>query len=83
MSGRDIHQMLKAKIEALPHVGSLSLNDSNGKLISSANSWPVAAVTIADRAYFKTLKSSPGLTTVLSIPASGDAIVSATPCAAS
>ncbi|MEN3380121.1 MAG: hypothetical protein V7608_165 [Hyphomicrobiales bacterium] len=68
MSGRDIHQMLKAKIEALPHVGSLSLNDQNGKLISSANSWPVANVTIADRAYFKTLKSSPELTTVLSEP---------------
>jgi len=61
--------MLKAKIEALPHVGSLSLNDSNGKLINSANSWPVAAVTIADREYFfKTLKSSPELTTVLSKP---------------
>jgi PAS domain-containing protein len=68
MSGRDVHQMLKARIEALPHVGSLSLNDSNGKLISSANSWPVAAVTIADRAYFQTLKWSPQLTTVLSEP---------------
>jgi len=68
MSGRDVHLMLKAKIEALPHVGSLSLNDSNGKLINSANSWPVAAVTIADREYFKTLKSSPELTTVLSKP---------------
>jgi diguanylate cyclase (GGDEF)-like protein len=68
MSGRDVHQMLKAKIEALPHVGSLSLNDANGKLISTANSWPVAAVTIADRAYFKALKSSPELTTVLSEP---------------
>jgi diguanylate cyclase (GGDEF)-like protein len=68
MSGRDVHLMLKAKIEALPHVGSLSLNDSNGKLINSANSWPVAAVTIADREYFKALKSSPELTTVLSKP---------------
>jgi diguanylate cyclase (GGDEF)-like protein/PAS domain S-box-containing protein len=68
MSGRDVHQMLKTKIEALPHVGTLSLNDSDGKLISSSKSWPAAAVTIADRAYFKTLKSSPELTTVLSEP---------------
>jgi diguanylate cyclase (GGDEF)-like protein len=68
MSGRDVHQMLKARIEALPHVGSLSLNDSNGKLISSANTWPVAAVTIADRAYFQALKSTPELTTALSEP---------------
>jgi len=68
MSGYDVHLMLKTKIEALPQVGNLNLADSDGKLINSANAWPVPAVTIADRAYFKALKAAPQLTTTLSEP---------------
>ena len=68
MSGYDVHLVLKTKIEALPQVGNLNLADSDGKLINSANAWPVPAVTIADRAYFKALKAAPQLTTTLSEP---------------
>jgi len=68
MSGRDVHLMLKAKIDALPHVGSLSLNDVDGKLINSANAWPVRLTSISDRKYFQVLKSEPHVTTVLSEP---------------
>jgi diguanylate cyclase (GGDEF)-like protein/PAS domain S-box-containing protein len=68
MSGNDVHLMLKAKIDALPQVGNLNLADSNGKLINSANAWPVPTVTIADRAYFKALKAAPQSTTALSEP---------------
>jgi diguanylate cyclase (GGDEF)-like protein len=68
MSGTDVHLMLKAKIDALPQIGNLNLADSDGKLINSANAWPVPAVTIADRAYFKALKAAPQSTTALSEP---------------
>jgi diguanylate cyclase (GGDEF)-like protein/PAS domain S-box-containing protein len=68
MSGNDVHLMLQAKIEALPQVGNINLADADGKLINSANTWPVPVVSIADRAYFKALKAAPQLTTTLSEP---------------
>jgi len=68
MSGQDVHLMLRAKIQALSHVDSLSLIGSDGKLINSARSWPVPAVNVANREYFIALKSDPQLTTFLSEP---------------
>ncbi len=68
MSSRDVHLMLRAKIDALPHVNGLSLAGSDGKLINLSYSWPVPAVNFADRGYFKALKSDPQLTTFLSEP---------------
>ena len=59
LSGQDIHVMLKAKIGALSYVGGINLFDSDGVLINSANAWPVPAVSIADRGFFKTFKSDP------------------------
>jgi diguanylate cyclase (GGDEF)-like protein len=59
MSGQDIHVMLKAKIGALSYVGGINLFDSDGVLINSANAWPVPAVSIADRGFFKIFKSDP------------------------
>ena len=59
MSGRDIHVMLKAKIDALSYVGGINLFDADGVLINSSSAWPVPAVNVADRAYFKTFKSDP------------------------
>src|SRR5258707_6615656 len=51
--------MLKAKTCALSYVGGINLFDSDGTLINSANAWPVPAVSIADRDFFKTFKSDP------------------------
>jgi diguanylate cyclase (GGDEF)-like protein len=59
LSSADIHVMLKAKVGALSYVGGINLFDSDGALINSSSIWPVPAVTVADRAYFKTFKSSP------------------------
>ena len=59
MSGEDIHLMLKAKIDALSYVGGVNLFDADGALINSSIAWPVPAVNVADRAYFKTFKSGP------------------------
>ena len=51
--------MLKTKIAALSYVGAVNLFDAEGALINSSTAWPVPAVNVADRAYFKTFKSDP------------------------
>ena len=57
MSNPDIHEMLKAKIGALSYVGGINLFDSDGALVNSSMIWPVPAINVADRAYFKSFKS--------------------------
>ena len=59
MSSADIHQMLKAKIDAFSYVGSINLFDADGVMINSSTAWPARPVNIADRAFFKTFKSDP------------------------
>ena len=68
MSGEDVHEMLKTKVSATSYVGGINLFDSDGTLINSSGSWPVPAVNVADRAYFKTFKSDPQSPTVLVEP---------------
>ena len=58
MSSQDIHLMLKTKIAALSYVGAVNVFDSAGTLINSSNFWPVPAVNVADRAWFKTFQSA-------------------------
>ena len=59
MSSPDIHLMLKTKLAALSYVGAVNVFDSDGVLINSSRGWPVPAVSVADRAYFKSFKSDP------------------------
>jgi hypothetical protein len=68
MSSPDINQMLKAKIGALSYVGGVNLFDSEGTLINSSGAWPVPAINVADRAYFKAFKSDPQSPSVLIEP---------------
>jgi len=59
MSSADINAMLRAKLGALSYVGAVNLFDSEGMLVNSSNVWPVPPVSVADRAYFTTLKTDP------------------------
>ncbi len=59
MSTPDIHLMLKAKLSALSYVGGINLFDADGALINSSSVWPVPAINVADRPYFKTFKNDP------------------------
>jgi diguanylate cyclase (GGDEF)-like protein len=59
MSGPNIHLMLKAKIGALSYVGGINLFDADGILINSSTTFPVPAINVADRPYFKTFRSDP------------------------
>ncbi len=59
MSGQDIHLMLKSKMDALSYVGGINVFDADGNLINASAAWPAPTVNSADRAYFRTFKSSP------------------------
>lgn len=59
MSSPEIHLMLRAKLSALSYVGGVNVFDSDGVLINSSSVWPVPAVSVADRHYFKTFKNDP------------------------
>jgi diguanylate cyclase (GGDEF)-like protein len=57
MSTFGAHEMLRAKLAALPHLGGLSLYNAKGRLINSSQVWPVPDASIADRRYFKEFTS--------------------------
>jgi diguanylate cyclase (GGDEF)-like protein len=65
MSGEDIHAMLKAQIGAMSYVGGVNLFDADGKLINSANLWPVPNINVADRPYFQRFRNDPNSPDVL------------------
>jgi diguanylate cyclase (GGDEF)-like protein len=64
MSGQDTHEMLKSKSNGTPDVAGVNIFDSGGTLINSST-WPLPAVNVADRAYFKAFKSGTASTPVL------------------
>jgi diguanylate cyclase (GGDEF)-like protein len=59
MSSADVHAMLEARIGALSYAGGVTVYDAEGMLINSSSLWPVPTVSIADRPYFRTLKTAP------------------------
>jgi diguanylate cyclase (GGDEF)-like protein/PAS domain S-box-containing protein len=59
MSSREIHLMLKSKLDALSYVGGINVFDADGMLINASSTWPVPTVSVADRPYFKAFKSDP------------------------
>jgi hypothetical protein len=53
MSGEEIHKNLQGVTDGLSDVAGINVFDVNGQLINSSQLWPVPAVNIADRGYFK------------------------------
>ncbi|KRR23305.1 diguanylate cyclase [Bradyrhizobium lablabi] len=59
MSGHDVHLMLKSKIDAVSYVGGINVFDADGNLVNTSVAWPPPSVNSADRAFFRSFKSSP------------------------
>jgi signal transduction histidine kinase len=57
VSGHDMHLILKDKIDTLPQVDAVAVIDADGKLINSSRFWPIPAIDVSDREFFKTLKA--------------------------
>jgi diguanylate cyclase (GGDEF)-like protein/PAS domain S-box-containing protein len=59
MSTPEMHLLMKAKVSSPSEIAGINVYDSEGTLINSSVVAVVPAVNIADRAYFRALKSSP------------------------
>jgi diguanylate cyclase (GGDEF)-like protein len=68
MATREVHLMLRSKMDALAYVGGISVFDADGQLINASAAWPVPTVSVADRVYFKTFKSGPDSPSLLIEP---------------
>ena len=68
MSSHDAHLILKSKVDVLSYIGDVGIFDADGKLINASAIWPLPAISIADRAYFKNFKSDAALKTAVAEP---------------
>jgi len=68
MSTPDAHLMLQSKASVLSYIGDVMIFDAQGELINSSGPWPLPTVNVADRTYFKALKSNPQSAAVLAEP---------------
>ena len=68
MSGYDIHLMLKDKIVGLPHIGTFTLINAQGKLFNFSRFWPIPTIDVADRDFFKAFQSNEWRTFFISKP---------------
>jgi diguanylate cyclase (GGDEF)-like protein/PAS domain S-box-containing protein len=62
-----IHEIMRGKASGWPDLAGVNLFDSNGVLINSSQSWPVAELQISDRAYFKNLRDDPSLSQTVDV----------------
>jgi hypothetical protein len=69
MSLLSVHEMLRTRLAALPHVGGLNLFNAKGWLINSSEMWPVPDVNISDRRYFQEFTSGKPTPDVIVEPA--------------
>jgi diguanylate cyclase (GGDEF)-like protein len=66
MSGQDVHLMLKASTSGVVQAYAISLINSDGHLINFSRFWPGPELSIADRIFFKAIKSDPRVTSYIS-----------------
>ncbi len=52
------HEELRTHVYAYSDAASVSVFDANGTLINSSEVWPVPNVSVADRSYFRALKTA-------------------------
>ena len=52
------HEDLRTRVNAYSDAAGISVFDADGTLVNSSEVWPVPNVNVADRAYFRALKSS-------------------------
>jgi hypothetical protein len=68
MSGYDVHLMLKEKVSGWPHIGSITLINSQGKLFNFSRFWPLPDIDVTDREFYRVLKSDARPTSFMGEP---------------
>jgi diguanylate cyclase (GGDEF)-like protein len=60
MGTAEQHEILCARISNTSDIAGLNIYGADGQLINSSKTWPVPTINVADRDYFKELKSDTG-----------------------
>ena len=68
MSGRDVYERLKDRIEALPYIDAIVITDAEGKLINFSRSWPVPNVSPPDQDPSPAFRADPQLISLVGKP---------------
>jgi diguanylate cyclase (GGDEF)-like protein/PAS domain S-box-containing protein len=68
MSGHDVHLMLKDKVGSWPHIGSITLINSRGKLFNFSRFWPLPDIDVTDREFYGAFKSDARLNSFMGEP---------------
>jgi diguanylate cyclase (GGDEF)-like protein len=55
------HEELRARVNAYSDAAGIGIFDADGNLINSSKAWPVPDINVADRTYFKVMKSGESL----------------------
>lgn len=63
-----VHRNLRDRIEGLPYVDAVTVINENGKLLNFTRYWPIPAVNVSDRDYFKALRAPGGSDLFISVP---------------
>jgi diguanylate cyclase (GGDEF)-like protein len=62
-----IHEMMREKASGWTDLAGVNLFDTDGILINSSQSWPVADLQISDRAYFQSLRDDASLSQTVDV----------------
>ena len=54
---KEMHDMMRAHLAALPHIFNIVVADANGQLVTSTAAWPTPDINVSDRDYFKTARA--------------------------
>jgi len=68
MTGWAVHEDLRSRVRSLPQLDAITAIDTEGRLLNFSRYWPIPAVNVADRDYFKALKADPALPVFISQP---------------
>jgi diguanylate cyclase (GGDEF)-like protein len=74
VSGIAVHNDLRDRIRSLPQIHTLTAITADGNIINYSLKWPVAAVNVADREFFKAMLSNDAPLTYISEPVLSRAI---------
>lgn len=58
-SDETVHHALQTLVSGVSDNAGISIYDANGQLINSSLFWPIPAISVADRSFFKQLKADP------------------------
>lgn len=68
MGNEAVYQMLHDRLAGLPQLDAITLIGADGTLINFSRSWPIPAVNLSDRDYFRALRDDPSMERFISEP---------------